>query len=594
MKLKSLKPILSQATSSVKKFKKTEPQLFWVISICLTLSLSLTITVLIKLSVIKQIKTPTITNTIVDNTQPRITGAWEVIPTTDPTVNNNQTSDVIYDYTKYDFSKINWLSKQQKIESMSVLKPETPTEPTDSFYYYLDKANYYLVGNFNDGTQLIYLYLLNEGPGDYYSLIRVIKSPKGDISVLSNDTTNNINYYISDKVKINVAIQNILEPPKTIIIDNNTFTSGYSSNKIFDTLVNPKLIKETDYGDFYVVYTDYQNYPLWSRRQFYLKTKDSLIYPYSLDTNLLTDNSTINFKWLDGDQNASNFGQKTSTSCGGSSLGPDIIKNNDSALSSKIKIAEINNQSIYQIKDSNSQILKELYSNHKVGRDSDYSNVISYEDFIKAKNHFIYQDFLGDWLIFINNDYGSMAECAKPVIYLYPPKDTPVKVQVGAQITQSEPTYPETGWLVTAKPNGELIYQNQSYPYLFWEGLGNGIYPDYRNQGTLVSQKDLIPTVYKQLSQLGLNQKESADFMEFWQPKLPKTPYIRLTWLNTKDMDTLAPLNVSPKPDTSIRIFLEFEGLDQPVKLIPQTLSAPKRNGFTLIEWGGLLLKARE
>jgi hypothetical protein len=82
--------------------------------------------------------------------------------------------------------------------------------------------------------------------------------------------------------------------------------------------------------------------------------------------------------------------------------------------------------------------------------------------------------------------------------------------------------------------------------------------------------------------------------MEFWQPRLPKTPYVRLTWLNTEDMNKLAPLSVNPRPDTSIRIFLEFQGLEKPISLKTQKLTAPNREGFTLIEWGGLLLKAKE
>jgi hypothetical protein len=90
---------------------------------------------------------------------------------------------------------------------------------------------------------------------------------------------------------------------------------------------------------------------------------------------------------------------------------------------------------------------------------------------------------------------------------------------------------------------------------------------------------------------LGLNAQESADFIEYWQQKLPQSPYIRLTWLDTSDMDQLAPLTVLPKPDTSIRIFLDFAPLDNPISLIPQKLSAPVRRGFTLVEWGGLRIK---
>ena len=87
----------------------------------------------------------------------------------------------------------------------------------------------------------------------------------------------------------------------------------------------------------------------------------------------------------------------------------------------------------------------------------------------------------------------------------------------------------------------------------------------------------------------GLNAQESADFLAFWQPKLPSSPYVRLTWLNTADMNQLAPLQVNPIPKTFIRTFLEFEGLTKPITLIPQKLSSLPRLGFTLVEWGGLL-----
>jgi hypothetical protein len=77
--------------------------------------------------------------------------------------------------------------------------------------------------------------------------------------------------------------------------------------------------------------------------------------------------------------------------------------------------------------------------------------------------------------------------------------------------------------------------------------------------------------------------------MAFWLPKMPDKPYVRLTWFGTNDMNKLAPLYVEPKPDTIIRVFLDFEGLDNPIGLTPQKLSSIPRTGFTLIEWGGLL-----
>jgi hypothetical protein len=50
-----------------------------------------------------------------------------------------------------------------------------------------------------------------------------------------------------------------------------------------------------------------------------------------------------------------------------------------------------------------------------------------------------------------------------------------------------------------------------------------------------------------------------------------------------------APLAVSPKADTEIRVFMVYQPLDAPVNIAPQTLTAPARNGFTLVEWGGMM-----
>jgi hypothetical protein len=104
-----------------------------------------------------------------------------------------------------------------------------------------------------------------------------------------------------------------------------------------------------------------------------------------------------------------------------------------------------------------------------------------------------------------------------------------------------------------------------------------------------VSKDQVVATINTQLKEQGLNQKEISDFLDFWQPKLPTTPYTRLTWLTTSQMNQLAPLNITPRPRTVIRTFLDFQGLTKPEKLQPQIFHAPTRNGFTVVEWGGLL-----
>ena len=43
-------------------------------------------------------------------------------------------------------------------------------------------------------------------------------------------------------------------------------------------------------------------------------------------------------------------------------------------------------------------------------------------------------------------------------------------------------------------------------------------------------------------------------------------------------------LNVTPKPDTMIRIFLCFKKIDAPIDIKEQNLEKNERKGFTVIE----------
>ena len=81
--------------------------------------------------------------------------------------------------------------------------------------------------------------------------------------------------------------------------------------------------------------------------------------------------------------------------------------------------------------------------------------------------------------------------------------------------------------------------------------------------------------------------------MDFWAAKIPSKPYIRLTWLTTEQMDTLAPLRIVPRPDTVKRVFLDMDGYDTKISLPTQKLSSFTRRGFTVVEWGGLTSEIR-
>lgn len=212
-------------------------------------------------------------------------------------------------------------------------------------------------------------------------------------------------------------------------------------------------------------------------------------------------------------------------------------------------------------------------------------------------------EFLGDvpiifwkdhndrWRVYKKTKYTTLAECGKPVIYLYPEEDQEVNVQVKPNrgFTITDPIYPEGGWNVWARTNGVLtsLDNGNEYPYLFWEGHGyDYVRPDY---GFVFTRDEVGQEVRSILGKLGLIEQEVEDFMDFWQPKLEEKEYVFITFLEQEKFEEMAPLTVSPQPDTVIRVFMDYEPLDSPVDVREPRIITPEREGFTVVEWGGAL-----
>lgn len=51
------------------------------------------------------------------------------------------------------------------------------------------------------------------------------------------------------------------------------------------------------------------------------------------------------------------------------------------------------------------------------------------------------------------------------------------------------------------------------------------------------------------------------------------------------------PLIISQQPDTLIRIMMEWKGLNEYINIKEQKITAVKRSGFTVVEWGGTEIK---
>lgn len=177
--------------------------------------------------------------------------------------------------------------------------------------------------------------------------------------------------------------------------------------------------------------------------------------------------------------------------------------------------------------------------------------------------------------------------CAKkPVIYLYPEDEMEVSVRLtlDGKLTCTYPTYGE-GWTVTAQPDGTLIdAKGQTYNYLYWEGETDTQYD--LTQGFCVKGEDTAAFLEDALAKLGLNRREANEFIVYWLPLMEQNPYNIISFQTVCYTDA-AKLEITPAPDTLIRVFMAWQASEAFVELPEQELTAPERQGFTAIEWGG-------
>ena len=187
----------------------------------------------------------------------------------------------------------------------------------------------------------------------------------------------------------------------------------------------------------------------------------------------------------------------------------------------------------------------------------------------------------------------SILEVDKPIIYLYPEKETELEVKLGKpeKLTVSYPKY-ENGWKVMALPNGDLVDEktgNKLYA-LYWEGVNNEFKADY-STGFVVEGEKSAEFLEEKLEILGLNYKEKEEFITYWLPKMEKNKFNYVYFLTEEEIEDEMPIQVSENPETVIRVRMAFRGLDEKMEVREQKLEkAPERNGFTMVEWGGIEL----
>jgi hypothetical protein len=242
----------------------------------------------------------------------------------------------------------------------------------------------------------------------------------------------------------------------------------------------------------------------------------------------------------------------------------------------------------------------------------------TFEQYVVQHPVLVFKDPWGRWVGIGEIDYPVLTGgCGKPVIYLYPPKATDVTVSFvnPIQFNIDIPTY-QNGWRVRAYPDGTLKdlqpqvtdctaidatrlgseYAARScatgtYPYLYWAGAVKASYPT-APEGWIIARAEVADFLSKKLTLMGLNEKERTDMESYWVPQLMKkdVPYYRISFFQTATMSAFIPMKVTPSPDTVFRVFLDWTPLtsEPGVPLPPQHLTPLIRDGFTLVEWGGL------
>lgn len=372
------------------------------------------------------------------------------------------------------------------------------------------------------------------------------------------------------------------------VLRGSSFYEGATqkNTSFFDPTLKKLAFTDPVVGKVYMDVASAETKPLHG---FYAIAPDSTVRAYALVVPFYDDNVHVpQVTWANGLKNEGEYWMTKMTGCGARNYA-DVIT--DVAKDELVTAGTtVQGETIYSLKDANHPILKGIYSAYAPSWIGEGVPSVSYEKFVAAHPAFFWYDAFGRLIEFQSAAFLPAAECGKPVVYLYPEKTTNVSVKLSPQggFSVTEPAY-DGGWNVRATPKSELtnLKDGKTYPYLFWEGRG-GLY-ETPKRGFVVAQNDVHSFLIEKLSALGLNEQERADFIEFWEPRMTGSPWYFVTFMGNQVMDALAPLDVTPKPDTVIRVLMDFLPLEKPIPVEGFVMRPPKREGFTVVEWGGVI-----
>ena len=190
----------------------------------------------------------------------------------------------------------------------------------------------------------------------------------------------------------------------------------------------------------------------------------------------------------------------------------------------------------------------------------------------------------------------------KPVVYVYPEEEQGLTMTIDVKGTL-DMAYPaperqvqteegtRASWTISAAPDGTLTdASGRTYPSLFWDGPVSLTSPE---RGFIVAREDAVPFLEEKLGQLGLSDKEAADFITYWAPRIRANEY---TFVSFDASSYTAHARYSftdeagapVEPDTFIRVFMTIRQAEVTTQVREQAFGpTPQRTGLVAVEWGG-------
>ena len=141
---------------------------------------------------------------------------------------------------------------------------------------------------------------------------------------------------------------------------------------------------------------------------------------------------------------------------------------------------------------------------------------------------------------------------------------------------------------MTAYPDGTLIGEDgEKYPYLFWDGVPNNQLTI--SEGFCVAGSETRESLKRILTEIGLAENKYAEFIDFWLLSMDNNEYNLIQFFG-EEYNESAKLEITPAPDSVLRVFMAYRSSDEYFQLTEQLFTPFVRDGFTVVEWGGTCL----